>query len=291
MWSGWRRIPITRNPAARRDFSLVMNSPDASTEADAPRILTIDVGGSGIKAAVLDRDGNMLTERARVETPHPCPPDTLIAAIVGLVETIRAGNGGEFTHVAIGFPGVVRDGRIVTAPNIGTEELAGFNLAGAVSERLGRPVRLLNDADLQGLGTVAGKGLEVVITLGTGMGSAIFLDGRLCPHLEIMHHPFLKGGKDYDQAIGDAARKKIGKKKWNRRVAKAIKVLRVVTNFDRLYIGGGNSTRVTLELPPDITLVSNLNALRGGAGVWRDPHGQPVAVGLPPAAGTGVGVG
>lgn len=286
-----------------------MNPPDdpnatgSQQQQQQQRILTLDIGGTGIKAAILDRDGNMLTERARVKTPHPTPPAALVEAIVGLVEPLRTGAGGGYTHVAAGFPGVVRDGRIVTAPNLGTDVLAGFDLAGTLAERLGAPVRLLNDADLQGLGTVEGRGLEVVITLGTGMGSAIFENGRLCPHLEISHHPFLKNGKDYDQAIGDAAMEKIGRKKWNRRVGRAIEVLRVLTNFDTLYIGGGNSRHVTLDLPSNVRIVSNLNALRGGAGVWRDPNpgAAPIAVGAPAssppagpgeaAAGTGVGVG
>ncbi len=266
-----------------------MNASD-DTQSAVWRILALDIGGTGVKAALLDRDGHMLTERLKVATPHPCPPEALIAAIVELVEPLRAGESGGFQRVAVGFPGVVKNGKILTAPNLGTAELAGFDLGGTLQERLGQPVRVLNDADLQGLGAVEGSGLEVVITLGTGMGSAILLDGRLCPHLEISHHPFLKGGKDYDQAIGEKARLKIGKKKWNRRVQKAIDTLRVLTNFDKLYIGGGNSRHVTLELPADIRLVSNLNGLRGGAGVWRDPNGLPLAVDAPvPTAAAVVG--
>ena len=226
------------------------------------QILAIDVGGTGLKAAVLDGEGNMLTERVRVETPHPCAPDLLVETLVKLVEPLPA-----YDFVSVGFPGVVRDGRVITAPNLGTEAFKWFDLAGALSERLGKPVRVLNDADMQGLGAVEGHGVEMVVTLGTGFGSAIFVDGRLGPHLEISHHPFRKG-ETYDQHLGNAALKKVGKKKWNRRVRRAIETLRSLTNFDRLYIGGGNAKRINFELGPDVQTVPNEYGIKGGARLW-----------------------
>ena len=183
-------------------------SPDA-------RVLAIDIGGTGLKAAILNLEGAMLTERLRNDTPHPCKPDDLVNAVAKLVEPLAG-----FEYVSVGFPGVVRNGKIITAPNLGTEKLGGFDLATALQERLGKPVRVINDADMQGFGAIEGKGLEMVITLGTGFGSALFMDGVLAPHLEIAHLPFRKN-KDYDQQIGDKARKKIGKKVWNRRVRRA----------------------------------------------------------------------
>ena len=228
------------------------------------RILAIDIGGSGLKAAILNREGDMLTERLRVETPNPCKPDDLTEALVNLVEPLRG-----FTCVSVGFPGVVRNGKIITAPNLGTEELGGFDLATTLQERFGKPVRVINDADMQGFGAIEGKGLEMVITLGTGFGSALFMDGELAPHLEIAHLPFRKD-KTYDQQIGDKARKKVGKKEWNRRVKRAIKTLRVLTHFDKLYIGGGNADRITFELDPDVTIISNECGVKGGAWLWRE---------------------
>lgn len=228
------------------------------------RILAIDIGGTGLKAAALNPDGEMLTERHRIETPHPCKPDDLVNALVKLVEPLAG-----FDCVSVGFPGVVRHGKIITAPNLGTEELGGFDLASALQERLGKPVRVINDADMQGFGAIEGKGLEMVITLGTGFGSALFMDGRLAPHLEIAHLPFRKD-KDYDQQIGDKARKKIGKKTWNRRVKQAIETLRALTHFDKLYIGGGNASRINFELDPDIKIISNECGVRGGAWLWRE---------------------
>ncbi len=238
-----------------------MDQTDASAQA---RILAIDVGGTGIKAAILNGEGEMLTERLRVETPHPCKPDELVNAIVQLVEPLTG-----FECVSVGFPGVVRNGKIITAPNLGTEALADLDLAGALRERLGTPVRVINDADMQGFGAIEGKGLEMVITLGTGFGSALFMDGELAPHLEIAHLPFRKD-KTYDQQIGDKARKKVGKKEWNRRVKRAIETLRVLTHFDKLYIGGGNGDRITFELDADVKIISNEAGVRGGAWLWRE---------------------
>jgi polyphosphate glucokinase len=227
------------------------------------RILAIDIGGTGLKAAILDIDGNLQTERLRVDTPHPCSQTELVEAIAKLVEPLAA-----FDYVSVGFPGVVRNGKIITAPNLGTEELCGFDLAEALQQRLSKPVRVINDADMQGYGAIEGKGLEMVITLGTGFGSALFMDGVLAPHLEIAHLPFRKE-KTYDERIGDKARKKISQKKWNRRVKRAIDTLRMLTHFDKLYIGGGNADQITFELDPDVKIISNENGVRGGAWLWR----------------------
>jgi polyphosphate glucokinase len=239
-------------------------SDQAEGQSAESRILAIDVGGTGLKAAILNAEGEMLTERIRVQTPHPCQPDVLVDALVEMVKPLSG-----FTAVSVGFPGVVRHGKIITAPNLGTEELGGFDLATALQERLGKPVRVINDADMQGFGAIEGKGLEMVITLGTGFGSALFMDGRLAPHLEIAHLPF-RDDKTYDQQIGDKARKKVGKKEWNRRVKRAIETVRALTHFDKLYIGGGNAQRITFELDPDVTIVSNEQGVRGGAWLWRE---------------------
>jgi polyphosphate glucokinase len=236
---------------------------DQTEPSPESRILAIDIGGTGLKAAILNSDGEMMTKRLRVVTPHPCTPDELVDALVKLVEPLAG-----FDYVSAGFPGVVRNGKIITAPNLGTEVLQGFDLAGVLQERLGKPVRVINDADMQGYGAIEGKGLEMVITLGTGFGSALFMDGQLAPHLEIAHLPFRKD-KTYDEQIGDKARKKVGKKTWNRRVKRAINTLRVLTHFDKLYIGGGNAGRIDFELDPDVKIISNEFGVRGGAWLWR----------------------
>lgn len=227
------------------------------------RILAIDIGGTGLKAAILSYEGEMLTERIRIKTPHPLTPELLVEKLAELVQPLA-----DYSFVSVGFPGVVRNGKIITAPNLGTDVLKGFDLAGALVEKLSKPVRAVNDADMQGLGAITGKGIEMVITLGTGFGSALFMDGDLAPHLELAHMPFRKG-ETFDQQLGDKARKKLGRKAWSRRVKTALDALRTLTNFDHLYIGGGNADKLNFELPPDIKVVSNEYGVKGGAWLWR----------------------
>ena len=236
-----------------------------------PRTLAIDIGGTGIKAALLDDTGSMIGERQRVPTPaKPVAPEDLVRAIDQAVMPL-----GDFERVSVGFPGYVRDGRVVTAPNLGTDALAGFDLQSVLAEHLGKPVRVLNDADVQGFGAIEGRGIEMVLTLGTGAGTAIFRDGEVMPHLELAHHP-VSGSKTYDEYIGNAAREKKGKKAWNRRVAKVIDILREVVRFDHLYLGGGNAKDITFPLPADVTIVPNTDGLTGGIRLWRkDPTDVP----------------
>jgi predicted TIM-barrel fold metal-dependent hydrolase/predicted NBD/HSP70 family sugar kinase len=245
------------------------------------RTLAIDIGGTGLKLAVLDREGNMIGERVRVPTPpQPVAPETLIETL----DSAAAGLG-PFERVSVGFPGAVRDGRVLTATHLGTEVWAGFDLQQALAARWKRPVRVMNDADVAGFGAIAGKGVEMVLTLGTGAGTAIFRDGRLMPHLELAHHP-VHNNKTYDEYIGNAALEKIGKKKWNRRIARVIGILRTVVNFDHLYLGGGNARRIQFELPPDVTTVPNSEGLTGGIGLWRDDPSVEPAGPAPAAAVT-----
>jgi polyphosphate glucokinase len=233
------------------------------TESASPKTLAIDIGGSGIKVLVLDEAGNPLTERTRLETPATATPDLVIAAIVQL-----ANRQGEFDRVSVGFPGVVRNGITETAANLDASWLQ-FDLATALTDKLGKPVRVANDADVQGLGAVKGQGVELVITLGTGFGSALFLDGKLVPNLEMGHHPFRKG-ETYEQQLGRAALEAVGKKRWNRRLEKAIATLRHLFNYDHLYIGGGETDKITFDLPPQVSIVPNLMGLLGGSALWRD---------------------
>ncbi|HEU4367236.1 MAG TPA: ROK family protein [Methylomirabilota bacterium] len=234
------------------------------TAVGRTRTLAVDVGGSGLKASVIDDTGRLLTERVRIDTPVGRPPEDIVAALARLVAPL-----GAYDRVSVGFPGVVREGRVLTAPNLDHEGWKRFDLAGALSRALGKPVRVANDADVQGLAVIAGKGVEMVVTLGTGFGTGLYLDGRPAPHLELSHHPFRKG-ETYDEQLGNAARKRVGRRKWNRRVEKAIRNLRALTNFDHLYVGGGNARKVDVELDPDVTIVSNDAGLKGGVALWRD---------------------
>jgi polyphosphate glucokinase len=228
------------------------------------RTLAIDVGGSGLKASVIDESGRLLTERVRVDTPVGSPPREIVDTLARLVAPL-----GAYDRVSVGFPGVVRKGRVLTAPNLDNKGWKDYDLAGALGRALGKPVRVANDADVQGLAVIGGRGVEMVITLGTGFGTGLYLDGRLAPHLELSHHPFRKG-ETYDEHLGNAARKRVGKAKWNRRVKKAIRTLRALTNFDHLYIGGGNAKKIEFELDPDVTIVSNDAGIKGGVALWQD---------------------
>ncbi len=180
--------------------------------------LAIDIGGSGIKAMVLDEVGNSISDRLRISTPDPATP----AAVMDVIFTL-AHNQGSFDRISVGFPGVVERGVTKSAHNLDDDWL-GFDLKSAIERRLGKPVQVRNDADIQGYGAISGRGIELVITLGTGFGSALFHDGKLMPNLELAHHNFRKG-KTYEQQLRKKALKKKGKKKWNKRVKKAISSL------------------------------------------------------------------
>lgn len=226
------------------------------------RTLCIDIGGTGIKAIVLDVQGGPLTERRRVETPNPATPE----AILPLIEELARAHG-EFDRVSVGFPGVVVEGTTRTAPNL-HPTWANFSLARTIEERVQRPVRAANDAGIQGLGVIEGRGVEVVLTLGTGMGFGLYVDGRYVPNIELAHHPLMKG-KTYEERVSNAVRKKIGKKRWNRRVRQVIKTLGPVFNYRRLYIGGGNAKHLDREgLPESVTIVDNMAGLLGGIRLW-----------------------
>jgi polyphosphate glucokinase len=233
------------------------------TEDNKIRTLSVDIGGSGVKVMLLDSTGNALSERVRKETPQPAKPEPVINAIIELAAT-----QGKFDRVSVGFPGVVRDGVTETAVNLHPDWIK-LDLAKQLSQRLNKPVRVINDADMQGLGAIVGKGVELVITLGTGFGSALFVDGKLVPNLEMGHHEFRKG-ETYEQQLGRAALEKIGDNKWNRRVGHAIASLQSLFNYNYLYLGGGEATRVKIQLPENVKLIPNISGLLGGIALWQD---------------------
>jgi polyphosphate glucokinase len=230
--------------------------------------LSIDIGGTGLKAMLLDETGSPLTDRVRIETPRPCPPKVLLGDLKGLVAPLP-----PYDRISAGFPGVVRAGRVLTAPNLGTDDWHGYDLASGLSTALGKPARVINDAEMQGLAAIRGQGIELVITLGTGMGSGLFEDGRPSPHLELAHHPF-RNGETYEEQLGNKAFLEVGRKRWNKRVERAIKTLRILTTFDRLYFGGGNAEKIEFDLPSDVERVSNELGLRGGIWLWVERRAQ-----------------
>ncbi|HXZ83121.1 MAG TPA: ROK family protein [Acidimicrobiales bacterium] len=243
-----------------------------------PYTLAIDAGGIGLKASVLDAEGRLVADRVRVSTPYPLPPRRFIATLAELVRPLPA-----YDRVSVGLPGVVRKGRVVASPpqyvtarGLGSEvdpqlvaAWKGFEIAEALAEQFGRPTRVANDADLQGLAVVTDTGLEFVVTFGTGVGTALFFDGVLAPHLELSNHPFRKG-ETYNDQLGEAALKRIGPERWRRRVMAALENFRVLTNFDHCYLGGGNSRHLRGVVNEPYSVVDNLAGIIGGVRLWDD---------------------
>lgn len=231
------------------------------------KTLAIDIGGSGIKALLLDPQGNPLGERDRIKTPKPATPEAVMAVLGELAKNQNAKNQDNFDRVSVGFPGVVRAGVIYTAVNL-HPDWKEYDLATQLSKLVGRPVRVANDADLQGMGAISGKGVEMVVTLGTGFGTALFTEGHLVPNIELAHHRFRKS-ETYEEQLGRAALKKVGSKTWNARLLKAIDSLSRVLNYDRLYLGGGEVKHIKVALPENVTIVSNTLGLLGGINLWK----------------------
>jgi polyphosphate glucokinase len=228
------------------------------------KTLAIDIGGSGLKMIVLDEAGTPVTERTRIATPQPATSDAVLEALSSML-----GAHGAFDRVSVGFPGVVEEGVVKSAANLDPSWI-GVDVVAALSERSGKPTRAANDADIQGWGVIEGKGVELVVTLGTGLGSAIFVNGDLVPNLELGHHPFERDST-YEERLGKKALKKAGKKKWNRRVERAITLLNATFNYTTLHIGGGNAKKLSFDLPPNVKIGQNVAGLLGGIALWKKP--------------------
>ena len=240
---------------SRSDEAPASAPEDAAQKSPQPqRTLVVDIGGTGIKAALINDLGRPVGQRIRRETPPSGMPGEVMDVIIALAKHLET-----FDRVAVGFPGVVIDGIVKQAPNL-APEWQDFNIAEVLEARLKKPVRVANDADVQGYGVISGKGVELVITLGTGVGTSLFVNGRLVPNLEI--------GKS---KLRNEGLQKMGEKKWNKRVAKFVIKLESIFHFSRLYIGGGNSREVDVALlPANVTIVSNMNGLIGGIALWRN---------------------
>lgn len=242
-----------------------------ASDVPAPVTLAIDIGGTGIKMMTLDGAGRPTSERIRAETPRPATPE----AVLHVLDTMAA-EAGAFDRVSVGFPGVVKKGATLTAHNL-DPQWSGYELQKVLEHRWKRPVRVANDAAVQGFGAIRGQGVELVITLGTGFGSSLFIDGRLVPGLELAHHPWRKN-KTYEEYLGIKGIKKLGRKRWNRLLEKAIAQLEALFNYDHLFIGGGNAARVDFELPQHVTRVPNEDGLLGGVALWREPTPTPPTI-------------
>jgi len=230
--------------------------------------LALDIGGTHIKSAVLDARGLLVAPPVQAPTPRPATPARVLRVIAGL-----AAAAPRFQRVAAGFPGVVQDGVTLTAVNL-HPAWRGVDLARRLVRLTGRPSRVANDADVQGMDVIDGQGVELVITLGTGVGSALFLDGRLVPNLEFGHHPF-RDGRTYEELLGDQALKRIGTRAWNARLRAAIATLRQAFTCRRLYLGGGNARLIEKPLPHGVRAVGNISGLLGSIRLWADARTVP----------------
>jgi polyphosphate glucokinase len=211
---------------------------------------------------LFDSSGRPISEKIRVPTPHPATPK----AIFQVLKQISAEVNGKFQQISAGFPGVVKDGVTINAPNL-SPAWKEFRLQQALEHDFSVEARVANDADLQGMGAGRGKGVELTITLGTGLGSSLIYNGNLLPNLELGHHPF-RHSQSYEEQLGKEALEAVGKERWNQRVRKMIRNLETAFNHDALYLGGGNAKYVSGKLPPNVRLISNEYGMLGGVRLW-----------------------
>jgi len=242
--------------------------------------LSVDCGGGGIKASVLDADGAIISRALRTPTPYPLPPELLVDTIKDLADQLPPAD-----RVTVGMPGMIRHGVVIATPHYITrdgprsrvlpelaEAWARFDMGGRLEAVLGRPVLVLNDAEVAGAGVVTGHGLEMIVTLGTGLGNAVFDNGVLAPHVEVSQGP-VRWGLTYDDYIGEHERLRLGDAHWSRRVRRVVEALRPMYLWDRLYLGGGNSRRITAfqldKIGDDVVVVPNEAGMTGGARCWE----------------------
>ena len=211
---------------------------------------------------LLDARGKPISDRERILTPAVPTP----LAVFRILDEMRARLPG-FDRVSVGFPGVVKRGVTYIAVNL-HPRWAGFPLQHNLEKRWKIPVRVANDAAVQGYGAIKGLGVELVLTLGTGLGSSLFTDGRLCPGLELGHHPWRE--KTYEDYLGQRGLLKYGKKQWNKRLEEAIEQTAYTFNWDHLYLGGGNARKVNFKLPENVSVASNDDGIFGGVALWRE---------------------
>jgi polyphosphate glucokinase len=239
--------------------------PADSAPTSLPVTMSIDIGGSGLKAMLIDPAGKPVSERQRVVTPVVPTPEAVLTGLEELRKLM-----GHFDRVSVGFPGVVKHGCTFGAFNLHPLWVGGFPLQAELEKRWKTPVRVGNDADVAGYGAIKGHGVELVLTLGTGLGSALFTNGHLVPGLELGHHPWRKKGMTYEDYIGRRGLDKFGKARWNDFIEAAIKQTEATFNWDHLYIGGGNTKKILFTPGKNVSIVSNETGILGGVALWRD---------------------
>jgi predicted NBD/HSP70 family sugar kinase len=214
------------------------------------KILVLDVGGTHIKVRATG-------QKNRVEIPSglKMTANKMVAAVGKIIA------GWKYDVITIGYPGAVLHGHIVSEPHNLGHGWVKFNFKKA----FGRPVKIINDAAMQALGSYQGKRM-LFLGLGTGLGSAMIVDGVLEP-MELAHLPYKKG-RTYEDYVGLAGLKRLGKKKWRHHVNDVVKQLKAALEADYVVLGGGNA-KLLKKLPPSSELGDNTNAFRGGLRLWK----------------------
>ena len=216
------------------------------------KILVVDVGGTHIK---------VLATGYKRPLKIPSGPDMTPRVMARRV--LAATKGWKFDAVSIGYPGAVVHGKPVSDPHNLGKGWVGFNFKKA----FGRPVKIVNDAAMQALGSYR-RGRMLFLGLGTGLGSALICDGVLEP-MELAHLPYKKG-RTYEEYVGKKGLKRMGKKKWRRHVEDVIERFRTALNVDDVVLGGGN-TKLLKTLPKGVRRGTNANAFIGGFRLWKPP--------------------
>lgn len=232
-----------RDPGAPRQRRIVVTGPTESAT-----VLGFDIGGTGIKASQVNlRTGALLVQRDRRPTPRSATPDKVIGIVRALLSELHDEIGNRPDRIGVGFPGVVRHGVIRTAANLHSSWV-GVDLASQLSDALEVPSVVVNDADAAGLAEVrfgAGSGqmgLVIMITLGTGIGSGLFLDGKLVPNSELGHLLVRRGGDAESWAAASVReRKDLSWKKWGRRVGGYLQLIEQLFSPEIIIVGGGVS--------------------------------------------------
>ncbi|MEO8478144.1 MAG: ROK family protein [Gemmatimonadota bacterium] len=219
-------------------------------------VLTIDVGGSHVKVLASDRH-----ESRKADSGHDMTPDAMITAAREMT------SDWHYDAVTIGYPGVVQRGRITKEPRNLAAGWTSFDFRTAFD----CPVRLINDAAMQALGSYNG-GSMLFLGLGTGLGSAMIVDDIIQP-MELAHLPYRKH-KSYEEYLGDDGRDRLGEKKWTKHVWRVVELLRAALQPEYIVIGGGNADRLD-ELPEHVLLGDNDNAFTGGFRLWQPPYHSP----------------
>jgi polyphosphate glucokinase len=221
----------------------------------APRVLVVDVGGTHVKLMCPG-----MREPVKLDSGPAMTAGRMVAAVK------RAAAGCPYDRVSIGYPGPVAHGRPAKEPH----NLGGGWLRYDFAAAFERPVRIINDASMQALGSYEG-GRMLFLGLGTGLGSALVLDDVLVS-MELAHLPY-RHGRTYEEYVGAAGLVRLGKRRWRHHVARVVELLRDAMEADYVVLGGGNARKLG-ELPAGARLGDNENAFRGGLRLWeREPRG------------------